>query len=82
MVKVVMKWPDFSKQPINTFKLPRWYLSFRGDIAEERDLSPDYFVDYDVDINSDDLFFKHLYRFQSKSNPFLNLTLRIFRWEF
>ena len=82
MVKVVMKWPDFSKQPINTFKLPSWYLSFRGDIAEERDLSPDYFVDYDVDINSDDLFFKHLYRFQSKSNPFLNLTLGILSWDF
>ena len=73
--KITLQWPYFAKQPINSFKLPEWHLSFRADIAERRDMAPEDYVGYDVDLNSDELFYQYLYGFQSKEKPFLYLAL-------
>ena len=73
--KITLQWPDFAKQPINSFKLPDSHLSFRLDVAEQRDLDPEVYVGYEVDLNSDELFYHYLYDFQSRDNPFLYLAL-------
>ena len=73
--KITLQWPAFAKQPINSFKLPESHLSFRLDIAEQRDLAPEDYVGYEVDLNSDELFYQYLYGFQSKEKPFLYLAL-------
>ena len=73
--KITLQWPAFAKQPINSFKLPEWHLSFRADIAHQRDLAPEDYVGYEVDLNSDELFYQYLYGFQSKDKPFLYLAL-------
>lgn len=73
--KITLQWPDFTKQPINSFKLPKGYLTFRGDITHAREIMPRRFVDYDINLESDELFYRFVKPYQSKDKPFLNLIL-------
>lgn len=50
-----LQYPDFNKEPINSFRLPNFNLCFRGSSSESIEDIPNYYIGFNADFNDDSL---------------------------